>query len=77
MDSLCPTLIANVGDMKIKHLVEAPAARRGNVVACFGGAALIRGRKGRWTLEGGSRNDRLEAQEWISLFLHEAVVKTE
>jgi len=63
--------------MKVKHLVETPSSRRRRVVACFGNAALIRARKGKWILEGGTRSDRQEAKEWISLFLHEAVVRTE
>jgi hypothetical protein len=60
--------------MKLRHLVESARANEGKLVAQFGGAALIRLRNGKWQLKGGSRNDRLSAQEWISLFLHEAVV---
>lgn len=46
----------------------------GEVVARFGAAKLIRRRNGTWRLEGGSREDRRSAVEWISLFAHEAVV---
>lgn len=46
----------------------------GEVVARFGEAKLIRKLDGSWRLEGGSREDRRSAQEWISLFAHEAVV---
>ncbi len=35
---------------------------------------LIRHLNGRTELRGGSTQDRLAAQEWISLFWHEAVV---
>ncbi len=46
----------------------------GEVIARFGQAVLIRQRDGGWKLKGGSHDDRLSACEWISLFLHEAVV---
>ena len=62
--------------MKLRHLVEATRASEGSVIAQFGGASLIRQRDGQWQLRGGSREDRLAAREWISLFLHEAVVHT-
>jgi hypothetical protein len=47
---------------------------RGEVVAAWGKAQLIRYLDGRTELRGGSKDDRLAAQEWISLFWHEAVV---
>jgi len=43
------------------------------VVARFGQAALIKQQDGTWQLKGGSKDERLSAREWISLFLHEAV----
>ena len=43
-------------------------------IATFGRAALIKNRQGRYVLKGGSNADRIEAREWISLFLHEVVV---
>ena len=61
--------------MRLRHLVAPFRAGEGKVIARFGGAALIKERGGRWRLQGGSRDDRLAAQEWISLFLHEAVVR--
>lgn len=60
--------------MKLKQLWKS-WADEGEVIARFGGATLIRSRDGKWQLRGGSRSDRLAAQEWISLFLHEAVVQ--
>ena len=60
--------------MKLKHLVELWWANDGEVVARFGNAALIKHRDGKWQLKGGSHDDHLSAREWISLFLHEAVV---
>jgi len=59
--------------MKLEILDETQA-RGGVVVARFGKAALIKQPNGSWQLQGGSAEDRLSAREWISLFLHEAVV---
>jgi hypothetical protein len=50
---------------------------RGRVVARFGSAVLRKNHAGHWRLEGGTYRDRLAAQEWISLFLHEAVPRIE
>ncbi len=47
---------------------------RGEVVAAWGEAQLIRYLDGKTELRGGSKEDRLAAQEWISLFWHETVV---
>jgi hypothetical protein len=47
----------------------------GKVIASFGEARLIKTLDGRLELKGGSREDRQAAQEWISMFLHEAVVR--
>jgi hypothetical protein len=46
----------------------------GEVIAHFGQARLIRHLDGKLELKGGSRGDRTEAREWMSLFWHEAVV---
>ena len=62
--------------MQIRHLLETEQnSAQGKLVACFGGAQLIECRRGKWRLEGGSRSDRLEAREFISLFMHEVVVQ--
>ena len=47
----------------------------GEVVASWGGAKLIRYLDGKLELKGGSKADRGEAREWISMFWHEAVVR--
>jgi hypothetical protein len=47
----------------------------GTVIARFGGAALIERPEGSHILTGGSRDDRSEAREWISLFMHEVVIR--
>jgi hypothetical protein len=43
-------------------------------VALFGDAQLVRHTNGRYELCGGSPADQTVAKEWISLFLHQAVV---
>ena len=49
----------------------------GEVVAGWGEARLIKYLDGRVELKGGSKEDRLAAHKWISLFWHEAVVREE
>ena len=46
----------------------------GEVVAGWGQARLIKYLDGKVELKGGTKEDRLAAQEWMSLFWHEAVV---
>ena len=59
--------------MKFKFL---PRCREtGEVVVIFGNAQLIRHNDGKMELRGGSKADRGDAKEWISLFMHEAVVR--
>jgi hypothetical protein len=47
----------------------------GEVIASFGQAKLVKSLDGRYELRGGSKDDRLEAREWISMFCHEVVVR--
>ena len=44
------------------------------VVASWGEAKLVKHLDGKLELRGGSKEDRGEAREWISMFWHEAVV---
>ena len=74
MDSICPSDLFKIGVMKLKTHDETQA-RGQEVVARFGQAALIRQSNGTWQLKGGSEEDRLSAREWISLFMHEAVLQ--
>lgn len=48
----------------------------GEVVAHFGSARLIKRLDCKFELRGGSREDHTAAKEWISLFMHEAVLVT-
>lgn len=74
-DRICPTNDGRLAGMKIRHLIETQGMAEGEVIAKFGQAALIHRLDGKWKLRGGSDSDRSDAQEWISLFLHEAVVE--
>jgi hypothetical protein len=47
----------------------------GTVIASFGEASLIKFLDGKYELKGGSKEDRIGAHEWISLFCHEVVVR--
>jgi hypothetical protein len=58
--------------MKMKFL--SPFKDEGEVIASWGEAQLIKYLDGKLGLKGGSKEDRLAAHEWISLFWHEAVV---
>lgn len=61
--------------MKIKHLFPELTKNEGQTIATFGQARLIHTPEGKWQLVGGSTADRVAAHEWISLFMHEAVVR--
>ena len=45
----------------------------GEVIVSFGDAKLINLLNGKLELRGGSDEDRAEAREWMSLFMHSAV----
>jgi hypothetical protein len=47
----------------------------GEIVASWGQAQLIKYLDGKVVLKGGTKEDRLAAHEWVSLFWHEAVVR--
>jgi hypothetical protein len=48
--------------------------RQDEIIAYFGQARLVRRLDAKFELRGGSRQDHSAAKEWISLFLHEAVL---
>jgi hypothetical protein len=50
--------------------------RKEIIVARFGAAALVRTPEGRFTLRGGNKSDHIEARDWASMFLHEAVIRS-
>ena len=47
----------------------------GEVVASGGQAQLIKFLDGKLELRGGTKEDRMAAREWLSLFWHEAIVR--
>jgi hypothetical protein len=47
----------------------------GEVIASFGQAQLVKYLDGKCELQSGSKEDRLAAKEWISMFWHEMVVR--
>jgi hypothetical protein len=47
----------------------------GEVIASFGQARLVKYLDGKYELREGSKEDRLAAKEWISLFCHDVVVR--
>ncbi len=60
--------------MKLKNLI-LQFRNEGEVIAYFGQARLVKKLDGKLELVDGSSDDRIAAREWISLFLHEAVVR--
>ena len=60
--------------MKLLDILH-PFTRDGETVAYFGDAKLIRHVDCQFELRGGSDEDRAQAREWISLFMHEAILK--
>jgi hypothetical protein len=59
--------------MRLGNLL--PFKDQGEVIAIFGDAKLVKTVGQKYELRGGSAEDRAEAKEWISMFLHEAVVR--
>ena len=60
--------------MKFKH--HPPKLRdEGELIASFGEARLVKYLDGRCELRGGSKEDRLEAKDWISKFFRSVVVR--
>ncbi len=48
----------------------------GEIIAGWGRAELVKHSNGTYELRGGSAEDHTAAQEWISLFMHEIVVRS-
>jgi hypothetical protein len=47
----------------------------GEVMASWGDARLVKYLDGKLVLKGGSKEDRIAARKWISMFLKDAVVR--
>jgi hypothetical protein len=61
--------------MKRKSEYYPPFKDEGELIASWGEARLIKYLDGKLVLKGGLKEDRLEAREWISMFLNDAVVR--
>ena len=72
-DRPCQTPPSTIPRVKLKFF--PPYKDEGEVVAAWGQAQLIKYLDGKLELKGGSKEIRLAAHEWISLFWHEAVVR--
>ena len=55
--------------------LSPPFKDEGEVVALWGEAQLIKYLDGKLVLKGGSKEHRIAAREWISMFLNDAVVR--
>jgi hypothetical protein len=62
--------------MKPREITEYLRRGRGELIAGWGEAELVRHLDGRNELRGGTPEDRQAAREWISMFLHEATVSS-
>jgi len=58
--------------LKLPH-----GSKRERLITTFGHARLIRLADGATELRGGRAQDHTSAKEWISLFMHEAVLRCE
>ncbi len=72
LDGVCPILPPNVPRMKPKFF--PPYKDEGEVAAAWGQAQLVKYLDRKVELRGGSRQDRVAARKWMSIFWHEAVV---
>ena len=61
--------------MKRKSEYYPPFKDEGDVMGSWGEARLVEYMDGKLVLKGGSKEDRIAAREWISMFLNNAVVR--
>jgi len=59
--------------MKLNHVIPN-FFHQDEIIAYFGQARLVKRLDTKFELRGGSVEDHTAAKEWISLFLHEAVL---
>lgn len=63
-------------DWRMKNRTKSAQCRpTGRIITRFGRAQLVLFRNGSVRLCGGGRHEHTEAKEWVSLFMHEAVVR--
>jgi hypothetical protein len=61
----------------MNNRIKLHGTKRERVITTFGHAQLVRLANGSTELRGGKAHDRTTAKEWISLFMHEAVLRFE
>ena len=64
--------MSKIDSMKTMKKTNSGLKKTERVIAQFGAAQLIKNEDGRYELRGGTREDKMNAIEWISLFMHEA-----
>ncbi|MEI6192820.1 MAG: hypothetical protein WCS42_00650 [Verrucomicrobiota bacterium] len=60
--------------MKNRNQTPVIKTNRSHTVMLFGQAKLIQTAEGKLKLKGATRDERTEAKEFISLFMHDAVL---
>lgn len=75
LDSLCPINFCRIIFMKYLKRIETRFRKTETLIARFGTARLVRTDQGRYELRGGTKEERLCAIEWVSMFLHEVTFK--
>ena len=60
--------------MKTRHLLNSEYSDRNQAIMQFGQAQLVRNPAGNLELQGATAEEQTAAKEYISLFMHEAVV---
>lgn len=60
----------------MKNRIKSPCASRNEkLITTFGSARLMRLADGTAALRGGQTQDQTSAKEWISLFMHETILR--
>jgi hypothetical protein len=57
------------------HFFPEFGKSEGEVISSWGEAKLVKTLDGKYELRGGSKEDRQEAREWISMFMPDAVIR--
>ena len=60
---------------RLNQYLERLTQAEAETIASFGEARLVKTLDFKYELRGGSPGDRQQAREWISLFMHNAVVR--
>lgn len=61
--------------MRFKHYLPDFGKSEGEVIAASGQPHLVKTLDCKYELRGGSTEDRTAAKEWISMFMHDVVIR--